>query len=147
MPRSSPKFGHEPIAEFFYTLLLESGEDDQTGGDEMPHYSLFRFANGLAPEDVDEYNEKQSAYEDQINASETMMLCNEMVGAILRQSTDGFVDADLYVNMEALEHQWQSILDDNTLEQCDECQAAAEEIGLGMPIRHDERCTLSDRRD
>jgi hypothetical protein len=142
MPRSSPKFGHEVVNEFFYSLWMESGEDDHTGGDEMTSYAFFRFPDGIAPEDIDEYNKKRlDVDEDMLNASEIIMLCTEMVGAILRQYTDGHVSVELYTNLPSLDRDWQRTLDDTMLEQCPECDQSSDEYGKGMPIAHLATCS------
>lgn len=141
--RSSPKFSHEPVNQFFYHLWGLSGEDEQAGGDSMTSYALFIFSQGIDPESIDSYNADVNV-EDCLNASEIVMLCTEMVGGILHETTDGFVSVDLYATDESIQSAWHSILEATMLETCDICHQSADEYGKDTPIRHADGCRLAD---
>lgn len=106
MTRSSPKFSHEPINEFFYDWSMNGTSNEFLGdGDVGSVYERFNTPGGVDLGYIDEFNAERVDFEDQINAEEIVSL-NQVVGAILKTTTDGFVSVETYTDVDALENAW-----------------------------------------
>lgn len=138
--RSSPKFNHEPVAEFFYVIAGSGADDGFAGGDNLSAYHLFDFPEGMDPELIDEHNNSVDV-ESRLNASEIVMLCVEMDGAILKETTDGFVSVDLYKHQAELNRDWEAIVAATSVNTCIECSAESEEYGADAIIEHRKYCS------
>lgn len=139
-----------PITELLWNGVLESWQDEEVGStDEMGWYGLF--PHPFDAEDIDRHNEiflslglqhEQGIREHFFNAADVFAAMTA-AGFIVEQHSSGAVYSTTYTTNADLQEAWAQIQGMYTLEGCASCLAEAEEYGVGMPVIHEDGCTIA----
>jgi hypothetical protein len=135
-------------------MTMDGWQDEETGStDEMGWYGLFR--GPLDAEDIDKHNDivlsderqKEEGYREYLLKAADVWDAMSAAGFIVEQHSSGAVYSTTYQTNGDLEAVWAQIEAIYTIEQCDECQAEAEEYGAGNPIAHEDGCSTGEEEE
>lgn len=145
--RWTGKYSGSAVNAFYDWAVTNDGVDQNDGAiyhDGVVNYYRFTLPDGENPAVIDEWHDELDAAEDVMHAEDIIALCTDTIGVIVKATDDGFVSADTFTSVEMFQNTWKNLLDEHTLNQCDQCDAEAKIYGINEPITHAPGCSERD---
>lgn len=140
---------NDAITELLWFLTMDQGQDEEVGETEIfGLYCLFR--GPLDADVIDHHNEivlnlerqQEEGYREHLMQAAEIWDAMSAAGFIVLQDSSGAIYSDVYTTSADLEREWGEILGKYSLESCPECEAEAEEYGIGNPVIHEDDCSI-----